>query len=527
MFSAIGRAIRGIYDQPSLEAPLLNSLTLKRGVGNPTFTRSDTANYSATVTDFEGLIRPVKINEARFEGARRVENLIPTSSASLASGSNKTVTVPAGEYVFSMGAGASSGVATFSGTGGATGTLTQNATYRTAANKFTLTAGTFIVTASVATLVDLMFSNVTGQANQNPAEYVSVGVLSAPYHGAGVDGVAYKITTNGNTVSNGIVTEAVGANISSSVLKKLKQEWNATNYALYSQVFSNAAWAVTNIAVANDTLGSPAGMTTADTLTATADNATILQTITLSSANVTFSVYIKRKTGTGNIYLTTDGGTTWTAKTITTDWVRYSVNKNPVTNPVIGIKIETNTDELYVWGAQVEKPLGTQTLPSSYIVTGSTTNARGRQYLTYSANNINLAEGSYYAEVYTDSVSNGIFAVGHETAALTNGIYLQLKSGGVPRLQVKNGATVEVDISSSQSGTDSFIKCAAKWSATDSKVFCKGVASAADTSSTMPSTKGYITVGDYENGYGSYGYVGNIKIWKIAKSDTFLKAITA
>jgi hypothetical protein len=168
----VASALHGVYTNPTFHAPLTNSLLLTRGTGSPTFTRSDAANYSATVTDFEGLIRPVKNGELRFEGARRVENLIPTSSASLASGSNKTITVVAGEYVFSMGA----------------------------ANKFTLSAGTFIVTASVATLVELMFENVTGQTNTNPSEYISVGVLTTPYHGANVDGVCYKITYNNNTI---------------------------------------------------------------------------------------------------------------------------------------------------------------------------------------------------------------------------------------------------------------------------------------------------------------------------------------
>lgn len=116
---------------PALHAPLLADLRLVRGDGTPSFTRATTA----TVTDFEGLIKTAKSGEARFEGARRVESLIPTPSNSLTVGNNKTVTVAAGTYVFSMGAGASSGVATFSGTGGATGTLTQDTSNRTAQNE--------------------------------------------------------------------------------------------------------------------------------------------------------------------------------------------------------------------------------------------------------------------------------------------------------------------------------------------------------------------------------------------------------
>ena len=86
--------------RPDFQADLKNTLDLQAGVGKPTFTRATTA----TVTDFEGLIKTVKSGEARFEGARRVENLIPTPSTSLTSGNTKTVTVTAGTYVFSMGA---------------------------------------------------------------------------------------------------------------------------------------------------------------------------------------------------------------------------------------------------------------------------------------------------------------------------------------------------------------------------------------------------------------------------------------
>jgi len=61
-----------------------------------------------------------------------------------------------------------------------------------------------------------MAEAVLGQTNQNPSEYVSVSVLSAPFHGAGVDGVKYFSYLNGNTVASNVVTEAQGAAINSS-----------------------------------------------------------------------------------------------------------------------------------------------------------------------------------------------------------------------------------------------------------------------------------------------------------------------
>jgi hypothetical protein len=47
--------------------------------------------------------------------------------------------------------------------------------------------------------------DTTGQSNVNPSEYVSVGVLAAPYHGAGVDGVRWFPTENSNVVAGNVV----------------------------------------------------------------------------------------------------------------------------------------------------------------------------------------------------------------------------------------------------------------------------------------------------------------------------------
>lgn len=186
----------------------------------------------ASVVDFEGLTKPVNINEARFVGARRVENLIPLSS-NLAVSFTVNANVLAGEHVISMGPG--SGTATFSGSSGVTGTLSANASSRTAVQK-TAIDGVISITASVAALADLQIESVAGQANQEPSEYVSNGVLTEPWHGAGVDGVKYFATENGNTLGGIIVTEAAGAPISDAILKGFLAEGPRTNDVLNSAV---------------------------------------------------------------------------------------------------------------------------------------------------------------------------------------------------------------------------------------------------------------------------------------------------
>jgi hypothetical protein len=59
----------------SFLAPLLTSTVLSRGTGTATYTRATTAS----VTDFEGLLKTAKSGETRFVGARRVENLLTYS----------------------------------------------------------------------------------------------------------------------------------------------------------------------------------------------------------------------------------------------------------------------------------------------------------------------------------------------------------------------------------------------------------------------------------------------------------------
>lgn len=189
-------------------------------------------NSIASVVDFEGLTKTVGINEARFVGARRVENLVPLS-ANLSVSFTVNANVLAGEHVISMGPG--SGTATFGGSAGVTGTLSANASSRTAVQK-TATDGVISITASVSALADLQIESVAGQANQEPSEYVSAGVLTEPWHGAGVDGVKYFATENGNTLGGIIVTEAVGAPISDVILKGYLAEGPRTNDVLNSTV---------------------------------------------------------------------------------------------------------------------------------------------------------------------------------------------------------------------------------------------------------------------------------------------------
>ncbi len=139
--------------------------------------------------------------------------------------------------------------------------------------------------------------------------------------------------------------------------------------ALWNQDLTNAVWVKNNITPAKDAVGLDGSANSASTITATAANGTVLQTVTSGSAERAATAYVKRKTGTGSVEFTQDGGTTWadiTASLSTSLWYRPAVIQT-VTNPQIGFRLGTNGDEIEVdivgleAGAVATSPIPTTT----------------------------------------------------------------------------------------------------------------------------------------------------------------------
>lgn len=146
---------------PALNIPLSTLIESVKGAATPTFTRSTTAS----VTDFEGIVHTAKINEARFSGARRVENLLSNTEVL----STQTITVISGSsYIFSF---SGTGSVTFSGA--ATGTLTGTGGERVEVTK---TAASTSLTLTVSgSVLQAQLEKVSGTQTE-ASEYVSSGV---------------------------------------------------------------------------------------------------------------------------------------------------------------------------------------------------------------------------------------------------------------------------------------------------------------------------------------------------------------
>lgn len=292
----------------------------------PTFTRATTA----TVTDHDSVVRNVLSGEARFQGLRRVQNLV-TASEDITGGSwissvsgtgtaasaTSGFTAPDGSstafrILAHRGAGVTSSDFSFwipptvtfavttpcvnavwikSNTGvnqnvalrltsfGASDVVVATPTWQRLSISYNTGVGTVagfgIGTRNTFTdqEIDVLiwhpqWENTTGQSVTTPSEYVSVGVLSAPYHGANVDGVKYFPRHNGNVVQQ--------------------------NLLLRSQEFDNASWSKGNSTITADATTAPDGTTTADLRSTTLDSGSVSQNVTITSgATVTASLYFK------------------------------------------------------------------------------------------------------------------------------------------------------------------------------------------------------------------------------------------
>ena len=122
----------------------------------------------------------------------------------------------------------------------------------------------------------------------------------------------------------------------------------ATNIARQNRDLTNAAWTKTNITAAKTQTGIDGVANSASLITASAANGAVLQTVTLASSQRFQSAYVKRVTGSGVVNMTTDGGATWTAITVTGSYTRVSIPAQTVTNPSFGFQIVTNGDAIAV-----------------------------------------------------------------------------------------------------------------------------------------------------------------------------------
>ena len=136
-----------------------------------------------------------------------------------------------------------------------------------------------------------------------------------------------RFTVSRNTTATRVNSSGLIASVASGVPRidwlgqscpGLLVEPSAQNQALWSRDLSvSGTWAASGITAVRNAVGADGTASGATTLTATAASATITQNISHASQSRIFSAYMRRVSGTGQIQLTTNGGTNWQTVTLT------------------------------------------------------------------------------------------------------------------------------------------------------------------------------------------------------------------
>lgn len=265
-------------------------------------------------------------------------------------------------------------------------------------------------------------------------------------------GTAWYFNSSGLLVSAGtnVPRFDYGTPGSSSLVGMLVEGLADTNIALWSRdLTQTSAWTATTATVALDQTGIDGVATSASSITATANNATVCQTFTTATVNSEFSVFLKRISGSGTISIS-NNGSTYVTESISGSWVRYFNNAN-VTAPQICIKLATSGDEIGVDVAQFETDPIRISL-SSPIITTTASVTRAVESATVSPIPwFNTSAGTY---VYNFQAANqnglvgNFVAFNNSYATVINNGFFQIAGGSSTTLNYNTLATVGVSYTS-------------------------------------------------------------------------------
>lgn len=162
----------------------------------------------------------------------------------------------------------------------------------------------------------------------------------------------------------------------SGVIYGLMIETARQNDCLRSNDLGNVLWTLTGLTVSNDYTGPDGVIDSASRIRQVgAGTSTVLQTITKASALNVTSCLMKRIAGTGIIEVTQDNITfinvTAQVNANPGGWAWVKIPAQTIANPVVGIRLNANGDQVAVWcfqtetGADATSPMPTVAVPTT------------------------------------------------------------------------------------------------------------------------------------------------------------------
>ena len=301
-----------------------------------------------------------------------------------------------------------------------------------------------------------------------------------------------------------------------------------TNILLHSSDLTQAVWTPTNATVAMTATGPNGVANSATTVTATAGNATVLQAVIAASTGRISSVYIKRRTGTGTVEITQNGGTTWTAVTVTTGWTRVSLPAAIVLNPIVGLRIVTSGDAVDVAFFQCETTILAASSITSVIPTSASQVTRAADVALVTGTNFsswyNATEGSMLA------VFSAFTTAGFGTAyTVSNGTSTQqwTPSAALSNItHIVSAVTTQATISVGTYAPNTIFKSAFGVKLNSVQAAVNGVLGTEDTAANMPTVDRLNIGSNATSGVQLTGHIRSLTYYPTRLTNAELQALT-
>jgi hypothetical protein len=412
-------------------------------------------------------------------------------------------------------------------------------------------------------------------------------VLSIPFHGTNVDGVKYFNTLNATSVVSNVVTDAVGAVITSSNGGNIGSvdsigpfgylsEKSLSSTLIRSEEFDNVAWIKGFTTVTANATVAPDGNTTADKLAEDNTNNTHyayqdVSFVATSGIGTAFAVYAKAVERSW-VYLavySTSPGTTAGAYFDLTNGViggvaagykayiqkaangfyRCAVTSTAVSSTyrsLIAIctgdggtsapstYIGTTGSGIYIWGAQGEVNNYHNGI-SSYVPTGGGSASRGSDSLQFPvAGNVINGSGTAYAELRT----NWTTRISGSVESRANALVVDVGHGALfstseanTIMRIEDGTT-SLPVTGLPDMSTNIRKCASSWGQGNTIMVTGSGSNPATASFDGSMNVASIGIGSNSNGTPPssgpewYGTIRNVNFWTVSANSGQLQTIT-
>ena len=314
---------------------------------------------------------------------------------------------------------------------------------------------------------------------------------------------------------------------SNGTCPSLLVEPQRSNLALYSEQFDNASWVTTNITTAANSVTSPSGIQSADTITSTTTSGNhLIGTNSISITNGTnysFTFFAKKGSGRyiqilgggGGFALTSYanfdlqlGTVSFQGATATAEITSFNDNwyRCKLTAPAIDTlsdrfyisiittatasraEVHSTALSYYCWGAQFEQG----SYPTSYIPTTSAAVTRNADVISKTgiSSLIGQTEGTIFADAVLTGKDSTNGSILFATDKVSTGAIIRVfyTSANALRFDVFNGSSFQCLISAGAYNVGDRVKVAGAYKNNDFVMYVNGTQIGTDTSGTVPAT---------------------------------------